>query len=75
MKGCKLLHRSKASVMRNNPAPQAAQDDNSDFSSDDDEDEIGSDDVDSDELEELFDDEDGERDEDIPMQQDYVQLK
>lgn len=60
--------------MRNNPAPAAAADD-SDFSSDEDEDEIGSDDVDSDALEELFDDEDGEKDEDIPMQHDFVQLK
>jgi hypothetical protein len=46
------------------------------MSSDDEDEEIGSDDVDSDDLdEEFFGDEDGNIDSDIPMQQDYVQLK
>jgi len=76
-KGCKLPHRHKASVMRNNTArssDQSAEEESSDISSDEEEEEIGSDDVDSDDLEELFGDEDGEIDSDIPMQQDYVQL-
>jgi hypothetical protein len=62
--------------MRNNTrSDQSAEDENSDISSDEEEEEIGSDDVDSDDLdEELFGDEDGKIDSDIPMQQDYVQL-
>jgi len=63
--------------MRNNNirSDQPAEDENSDVSSDEEEEEIGSDDVDSDDLdEELFGDEDGKIDSDIPMQQDYVQL-
>lgn len=54
IKGCKLPHRHKASVIRRNTATV---DDNatSDISSDDDDDEIDSDDVDSDDMtEELF---------------------
>jgi len=46
------------------------------MSSDDEDEEIGSDDVDSDDLdEEFFGDQDGNIDSDIPMQQDYVELK
>lgn len=75
-KGCKLLHRHKASVMRTNTtrSNQSGEDESSDISSDEDGDEIGDDDVDSDDLEEFFGDEDGNIDVDIPMQQDYVQL-
>ncbi|KAH7397921.1 hypothetical protein BKA64DRAFT_673125 [Cadophora sp. MPI-SDFR-AT-0126] len=70
--GCKLLHRHKASVMRNNTDP-AKQSENmiQDVSSD--EEGIGSD-VDSDGLEEFLGDEDGEIDEDIPKQQDFVSI-
>jgi hypothetical protein len=57
--------------MRTN-TPSAA-DESSDISSEEDE-EIGSDDVDSDDLEEFFGDEDGKEDTDIPMQEDFVQL-
>lgn len=46
----------------------------SDLSSDEDQDEINSDDVDSDDLEEYFGQEEGEKDPDIPMQQDFVHL-
>jgi hypothetical protein len=77
-KGCKLPHRHKASVMRNITARngESSTEESSDMSSDDEDDEIGSDDVDSDDLdEEFFGDEDGNIDSDIPMQQDYVQLK
>jgi len=76
-KGCKLLHRHKASVIRRNTArgDQPAEDENSDVSSEEDEDEIDSDDVDSDDLdEEYFGGEEGQDDPDIPMQQDFVQL-
>lgn len=73
-KGCKLLHKLKASVMRNNTANGTPEDNNSDISSDDEEDEIGEEDVDSDDLE-FFGDDDGEKDEDIPMQEDFVRLK
>ncbi|KUJ11153.1 uncharacterized protein LY89DRAFT_654880 [Mollisia scopiformis] len=74
-KGCKLLHRHKASVMRTNTAHnnQSGEDESSDISSDDGG-EIGDEDVDSDDLEEFLGDEDGDVDCDIPMQQDYVQL-
>lgn len=70
-RGCKLPHRHKASLMRTN-TPSAV-DESSDISSEEDE-EIGSDDVDSDDLEEFFGDEDGKEDTDIPMQEDFVQL-
>lgn len=53
IKGCKLPHRFKASVIRRNTATQ---DDNatSDLSSDDDDDAIDSDDVDSDDMDEEY---------------------
>jgi hypothetical protein len=76
-KGCKLLHRYKASVIRKNPALVEQQGDaeSSDLSSDEEQDEIGSDDVDSDDIdEEYFGQEDIEKDPDIPTQQDFVQL-
>jgi hypothetical protein len=76
-KGCKLLHRYKASVIRKNTASGEQQGDgeSSDLSSEEDQDEINSDDIDSDELdEEYFGQEDTEKDADIPMQQDFVQL-
>lgn len=63
--------------MRNITARNGDQsaEESSDISSDDEEEEIGSDDVDSDELdEEYLGDEDGKIDSDIPMQQDFVQL-
>lgn len=53
--------------MRTNPAP--AEDESSDISSLEDDDEIGSDDIDSDDLEEFVGDEDP-----IPMEEDFVQL-
>jgi len=70
--GCKLLHRHKASVMRNNTDP-VKQSENmiQDVSSD--EEGIGSD-VDSDGIEEFLGDEEGEIDEDIPKQQDFVSI-
>ncbi|CAD6505542.1 BgTH12-01032 [Blumeria graminis f. sp. triticale] len=74
-RGCKLLHREKASVMRNRASRSNGEDidaPTSDVSSD--EEEIDSDDVDSDDLEEFFGDDDGESDTDIPMQQDFVNL-
>ena len=64
--------------MRNNNSLRSGdhtpeEDQNSDVSSDDDE--INNEDVDSDDLDgEFFGDDDGFIDEDIPMQQDYVQL-
>jgi hypothetical protein len=70
-KGCKLPHRLKASVIRKNAAKADADEGSSDLSSDDEGDEIDSDDVDSDAIEEEFFGE-GEKDEDIPMQQDFV---
>ncbi|CZR54173.1 related to YTH1 Protein of the 3` processing complex [Phialocephala subalpina] len=75
-KGCKLLHRHKASVMRTNilRSELSGEDENSDISSDEEGEEIDDDDVDSDDLEEFFGDYDGDIDSDIPMQQDYVQL-
>ncbi|RDW84426.1 hypothetical protein BP6252_02016 [Coleophoma cylindrospora] len=74
-KGCKLIHRHKASVIRRNAAAGDAgvEEENSDLSSDEGEEEIDSDDVDSDDLEFLGDD-DGQVDTDVPMQQDFVQL-
>lgn len=47
----------------------------SDLSSDEDQDEINSDDVDSDDLEEHFGQDEGEKDQEIPMQQDFVHLE
>lgn len=76
-KGCKLLHRHKASIIRKNTSlgEQLGEAENSDLSSDEEQDEINSDDVDSDDLdEEYFGEEDGEKDPDIPMQQDFVHL-
>ncbi|KAI1007338.1 hypothetical protein K3495_g886 [Podosphaera aphanis] len=74
-RGCKLPHREKASIMRNkasNSNAQKVDDEISDVSSD--EEEVSSDDVDSDDLEEFYGDDDGAMDTDIPMQQDFVQL-
>jgi hypothetical protein len=76
-KGCKLLHRYKASVIRKNPTLAERVDgaEDSDLSSDEEHDEIDSDDVDSDEMDEEFLGEDStEQDSDIPNQQDFVQL-
>ncbi|KAL3418645.1 CCCH zinc finger protein [Phlyctema vagabunda] len=74
-KGCKLLHRYKASIIRKNTVNtvEGGSEENSDLSSDED-DEIDSDDVDSDDLEEYLGDDDGQVDTDVPMQQDFVQL-
>lgn len=72
-RGCKLLHREKASLMRNRASrskSETAENEISDVSSDDED--IGSDDVDSEDLEEFFDDE--TPDTEIPMQHDYVHL-
>ncbi|KAH7354768.1 hypothetical protein BKA65DRAFT_496973 [Rhexocercosporidium sp. MPI-PUGE-AT-0058] len=73
--GCKLLHRHRASMMRSNadPAKQSQDYMIQDISSD--EEGMGSDDVDSDGLEEFFGDEEGEIDEDIPQQQDFVSIR
>jgi hypothetical protein len=73
-KGCKLLHRYKASIIRKNIAlaEQPDEDGSSDLSSDEDHDEIDTDDVDSDELEEFICDEEGDKDLGIPAQQDFV---
>ena len=69
-KGCKLLHRHKASVMRT-----TVEEEGSDVSSDEDDEEIDSDDVDSDDLdEEFFGDDGATADSDVPMQRDYVQF-
>ena len=70
-----MPHKLKASTLRKNAAraEEKGEDESSDLSSED-EDEGGSDDVDSDDLEFLGMD-DGEKDMDIPMQQDYVQLR
>jgi len=74
-KGCKLIHRDKASNIRKKVAAGEHLDDggNSDLSSDEELDEMDSDDVDSDDLEFLGDD-DGVADQDVPMQQDYVKF-
>ncbi|KAL2070859.1 hypothetical protein VTL71DRAFT_13885 [Oculimacula yallundae] len=72
--GCKLLHRHKAHVMRSNTDPTKQVDHMiQDISSD--EEGMGSDDVDSDGMEEFFGDEEGEIDEDIPQQQDFVSIR
>ncbi|CZT45656.1 related to YTH1 Protein of the 3` processing complex [Rhynchosporium secalis] len=71
--GCKLLHRNKASVMRSNTDPTKQMDPMiEDISSD--EEGIGSDDVDSDGMEEFL-GHDGEIDEDIPQQQNFVSIR
>lgn len=54
-------------------ADDPSQDNTDELSSD--EEGLGSEDVDSDEVEEFFGDEDGEVDEDIPQQQDFVAIK
>jgi hypothetical protein len=75
-KGCKLLHRYKASIIRKNTAlaEKPDGDESSDLSSDEDQDGIDSDDVDSDELEEFIFDDEGDKDLNIPAQQDFVHL-
>lgn len=72
-RGCKLLHRHKASVMRSNTnrSDNSEDDEASDISSDGEE--IDSDDVDSDDLEGEFED-DGMIDLDMPTQKDFVRL-
>lgn len=70
-KCCKLMHRHKAAVIRRNTAE--ADDQTSDLSSDEELEEIDSDDVDSDELEYVGDGE-SVADSDILMQRDYVHL-
>ncbi|CAL3966322.1 unnamed protein product [Diplocarpon coronariae] len=74
-KRCSLTHREKASVMRSNMArtEESTEDNKDDISSD--EEGFGSEDVDSDEVEEFFREEDGGIDEDIPQQQDYVAIR
>lgn len=57
----------------NDPAKQSQDYMIQDISSD--EEGMGSDDVDSDGLEEFFGDEEGEIDEDIPTQQDFVSMR
>jgi hypothetical protein len=59
--------------MRINPT-LPAEEENSDISSDEEDEGIDSDDVDSDDLEEYFGDDHVTTDRDIPMQQDFVQL-
>lgn len=73
MKGCKLLHRHKASLMRSTGTGETGGDEESSDLSSDEDDEIDSDDVDSDELEEFFGDE-REMDTEVPMQQDFVRF-
>lgn len=70
-KGCRLMHRHKAAVIRKSAA--AENDQSSDLSSDDDYDEIGSDDVDSEEIE-FIGDGDSVADSDIMMQRGFVHL-
>ncbi|RKF61276.1 Zinc finger CCCH domain-containing protein [Erysiphe neolycopersici] len=73
-RGCKLPHREKASLMRNQASrkqSETANDETTDISSDDD-DNIDSDDYDSEELEEFINNE--VSDTEIPMQQDFVHL-
>lgn len=72
-RGCKLLHRHKASVMRSNTnrSDNSEEDEASDISSDGEE--IDSDDVDSDDLDGEFED-DGMTDSDMPTQMDFVRL-
>lgn len=76
-KGCKLLHREKASVIRKKAAQEQQQDADagSDLSSDEELEEDDSDDVDSDDLDEEFLGDDGSStDPDIQMQRDFVQF-
>lgn len=74
IKGCRLPHKLKASVLRKSArAEDKDEEESSDLSSDGD-DEGDSDDIDSDDLEFLGMD-DGTEDFDIPTQQDYVQLR
>ncbi|KAB5581081.1 hypothetical protein GE09DRAFT_1084907 [Coniochaeta sp. 2T2.1] len=70
-KGCKLLHRERASVLRKNNNKNNSDEDveMGDLSSDDDGDSIDSDDVDSDEVEEFIGQEDGE---DFELQRDFI---
>ena len=77
-KGCKLVHRHKASVIRRNASrgERPGKDDSSDLSSDEEQDEIDSDDVDSDDIdEEYFGPEESKKESDIPMQEDFVHLQ
>lgn len=77
IKGCKLPHREKASIIRRNAArvDTVTGEDSSDLSSDeDDQGQVDSDDVDSDDLDEEFFGGDAQDDPDILMQQDFVQV-
>jgi hypothetical protein len=75
IKGCKLLHRERASVLRKNAAKQDKNSDEDqemeDLSSDDDGDSVDSDDVDSDEVEEFIGEEDGT---DFELQRDFIRF-
>lgn len=75
IKGCKLPHRERASVLRKNAAGREKTGDEDqemeDVSSDDDGDSIDSDDVDSDEVEEFIGEEDGL---DFEQQRDFIQF-
>lgn len=72
-KGCKLLHRERASVLRKNTARDNQSDDAEmeDLSSDEDGDSVDSHDVDSDEVEEFIGQDD---DFDFSEQKDFIQL-
>lgn len=71
IKGCKLPHRIKASVLRK----KVDVEEDSDISSDEEDEAIDSDDVDSDEIEEFFGDDDGVVDSDIAEQKDFVPMQ
>jgi len=73
-KGCKLLHRERASVLRKIGAREKNSDEDEemeDLSSDDDGDSIDSDDVDSDAVEEFIGEEDGL---DFEQQVDFIKF-
>ncbi|PBP26181.1 ccch zinc finger DNA-binding protein [Diplocarpon rosae] len=73
-KRCSLTHREKASVMRSNMTRTEDPTENNGGEISSDEEAFGSEDLDSDEVEEFFGDDDGGIDEDIPQQQDYVAI-
>lgn len=61
-------------MMRNNAVVSESLEDNDDANDVLSDDDVGSEDVDSDDLEEFFGDE-GETDEDVPMQRDFVSIR
>lgn len=71
-KGCKLLHRERASVLRKN-ARESGDQEMADVSSDDDGESVDSNDVDSDEVEEFIGEDDGP-DLDFATQKDFIEL-